>query len=173
MFRIFQNPCLGSFRCFWDQLFPPYQRSPPRRAACPGRWPNQHIRMTLSTGTFSAATAGVGQLGLERSGKRPSGNCQGLSIDPRRLWRAARAELAAALWGHCCPAVPPALRRVPPACPHPGCCSSACPPALRGWSKDRKTSKELELSLFSLSKVYINIFIGNRSLTSVFQFSKR
>lgn len=50
---------------------------------------------------------------------------------------------------------------------------SACPPALKVWSKDRKTWKELqELSLFSLSTVYINNFIRNRSLTSVFWFSK-
>lgn len=96
----------------------------------------------------------TGQLGLQSSRGCPSRNCQGSSVKAQRL-------------EPCCP--PGTSGSVPASL----LLRSACPPALKVWSKDRKTWKELqELSLFSLSTVYINNFIRNRSLTSVFRFSK-
>lgn len=81
MFRIFQNPCLGSFRCFWHRLFASYQRSPPR-TTCVDISQTEHIRTMPSISTFRVATAmSGGQLGLERSWNCPSRNPQGSSID--------------------------------------------------------------------------------------------
>lgn len=68
MFRMFLNPCLGSFRCLCQQLFAAYQSHHPTDLPALG-----HIRVTLSTNTLSAASAAMGQLGLEKSGTCPAG----------------------------------------------------------------------------------------------------
>jgi len=129
--------------------------------------------MTPSTSAFSAATAtGVGQLGLEGSQELPgliyqqpealAGQQQPSSL-PRCRGIAAQPALAQL-----------AGPQQPTSTPTPQLLQLGLPTSTEGLIKDRKTSKELkELSLFSLSKVYINIFIGNRSLTSIFQWSKR
>ena len=68
MFRVFDNPCLGSFRCFQHQLFAPYQRSPPRRTACPGRQPNRthqddaERRHVQCGHCYRSRTAGAGEV---------------------------------------------------------------------------------------------------------------
>lgn len=70
-FRIFQNPCLGSFRYFWHQLFTPYQRSPPRRTACPGHELRQtcqddaehrHVQCCHCYGSWTAEAGEVSEL---------------------------------------------------------------------------------------------------------------
>lgn len=68
MFRMFLNPCLGSFRCLCQQLLAAYQSHHPADLPALG-----HIRVTLSTNTLSAASAAMGQLGLEKSGTCPAG----------------------------------------------------------------------------------------------------